>query len=397
MHRSGELASVDIVSSLLFHFSPLTLITETPSVIDSSWVIYTHVRDAVQKRKVDSIVLLVPSAPRRSLSLLGLSSTTSAVISIYGEDAPVESLQPSSLQQHSQRSTTSISLSPSTPRAAFIHVKIVDLSHPSFTSLGGFGESKLIEALQPPSFLKTSGGSHLIAIEDLGPLIEYSESLAAASNLIRRIQQIAARNGPSTAVSSTTNIVATSTTTTTTQPVSNVPTSSSSPPSSSPSAISSSPKQHVTVHITALCNPDADWAQSNNHGFSRKFGLGIFESLALQAHYIIRVGPLPSGYSRDVHGRVSVEENTAVTSALYPSAGGSASSRPSYLGGSRSVLFRLSSDGKARAVGDVQFSSLQQQIGNATKSSRNSTNSTTTTFKEVPLSQDQFGEALVDD
>jgi hypothetical protein len=57
----------------------------------------------------------------------------------------------------------------------------------------------------------------------------------------------------------------------------------------------------------------------------------------------------------------------------------------------------LSSDGKARAVGDVKFSSLQQQIGNATKSSRNSTNSTSNTFKEVPLSQDQFGEALVDD
>ena len=361
-------------------------------------MIYTHVRDAVQKRKVDSIVLLVPSAPRRSLSLLGLSSTTSAVISIYGEDAPVESLQPSSLQQHSQRSTTSISLSPSTPRAASIYVKIVDISHPSFTSLSGFGESKLIEALQPPSSLKTSGGSHLIAIEDLGPLIEYSDSLAAASNLIRRIQQIAARNEPSAVVSSTTNIVAT--TTTTTQPVSNVSTSSSSsspPLSSSTSAMSSSLKPHVTVHITALCNPDADWAQSNNHGFSRKFGLGIFESLALQAHYIIRVGPLPSGYSRDVHGRVSVEENTAVTSALYPSGGGSASSRPSYLGGSRSVLFRLSSDGKARAVGDVKFSSLQQQIGNATKSSRNSTNSTSNTFKEVPLSQDQFGEALVDD
>jgi len=232
----------------------------------------------------------------------------------------------------------------------------------------------------------------LIAIEDLGPLIEYSDSLAAASNLIRRIQQIAARNEPSTVVSSATNIVAT--TTTTTQTVSNVSTSSSS---SSPSAMSSSLKPLVTVHITALCNPDADWAQSNNHGFSRKFGLGIFESLALQAHYIIRVGPLPSGYSRDVHGRVSVEENTAVTSALYPSGGGSASSRPSYLGGSRSVLFRLSSDGKARAVGDVKFSSLQQQIGNATKSSRNSTNSTSNTFKEVPLSQDQFGEALVDD
>jgi hypothetical protein len=364
---------------------------ETPSVIDSSWVIYTHVRDAVLKRKVDSVVLLVASAPRRALSLLGLSST-SAVVSIHGEDSTETLKSPPQNQLHSQRSTSSISLSPSTPRVPTILVKIIDLSHSSFTNPDGFGDSKLIEALQPSVSVKTSGGSHLIAIEDIGALIQFSDTLAAASNLIQRIMHQGIVRNESLPIPSTNDVISNSATTaTTTQLSSNVLSSSSSLTSTT---ISSSSK-HVTVHITALCNPEADWAQSNNHEFSRKFGLGILESLALQAHYIVRVGPLPSGYSRDVHGRVSVEENTAVTSTLVPSTG-SASSRPSYLGGSRSVLFRLSSDGKARAVGDVKFSSLQQQqqIGNS-KTSRNLTNSTT--FKEIPLSQDKFGEALVDD
>jgi hypothetical protein len=366
---------------------------ETPSVIDSSWVIYTHVRDAVLKRKVDSVVLLVPSAPRRALSLLGLSST-SAVVSIYGEDSTETLKSPPQNQQNLQRSSSSISLSPSTPRVPSILVKIIDLSHSSFTNPDGFGDSKLIEALQPPVSLKTRGGSHLIAIEDIGALIQFSDTLAAASNLIQRIMHQGIVRNESLPIPSTNDVISNSATTNTTTQLSSSVLSSSSSSSSLTSSTTSSSK-HVTVHITALCNPEADWAQSNNHEFSRKFGLGILESLALQAHYIVRVGPLPSGYSRDVHGRVSVEENAAVTSSLIPSTG-SASSRPSYLGGSRSVLFRLSSDGKARAVGDVKFSSLQQQqqIGNS-KTSRNSTNSTT--FKEIPLSQDKFGEALVDD
>jgi hypothetical protein len=380
-------ASEQLVTSIVSPLSPLTLIIETPSVIDSSWVIYTHIRDAVQKRKVDSITLLTSSSPRRAQALLNLSSSTSANISIYGEENN-DSVQQQQ-QQLSQRSTT-ISLVPSTPRVATIHIKIVDLSHSSFYHSGSINASKLIEALQPSASLKLTGGNHLIAIEDIGALIESCETLASVSNVINRILCINDGNGNSTALGSTTTTLpktekhseALSTSPLNEMPIS--PTSSSSLSSSSTSSDYTS--KHVSVHVTALCNTDADWAQSNIHQFSRNFGLGILENLALSAHYVIRIGPLPTGYSRDVHGRVSLEENATLISGI-------SSTRPSYLGGSRSVLFRLSSDGKARAVGDIQFASLQGGTLNS-KSSRNSSHSN---YKEIPLSQDKFGEALVDD
>jgi hypothetical protein len=388
--------SEQLVTAIVSPLSPLTLIIETPSVIDSSWVIYTHIRDAVQKRKVDSITLLTSSSPRRAIALLNLSSATSANISIYGEennDSGQQQQQQQQQQQTSQRSTT-ISLVPATPRVATIHIKIVDLSHSSFSHSGSFNTSKLIEALQPSASLKLTGGNHLIAIEDIGALIESCETLASVSYVLNRILHINVRNdstilGPTTTTTTTTTTLSNTekhSETLSTSTLNIIPISSTSSSSSSSSTSSASTSKHVSVHVTALCNTDADWAQSNIHQFSQNFGLGILENLALSAHYIIRIGPLPTGYSRDVHGRVSLEENATLISGI-------SSTRPSYLGGSRSVLFRLSSDGKARAVGDIKFASLQGGSLNS-KSSRNSSHSN---YKEIPLSQDKFGEALVDD
>lgn len=105
--------------------------------------------------------------------------------------------------------------------------------------------------------------------------------------------------------------------------------------------------------------PDADWritdAVAADGPSCSSFALSLLQSLLLGAHAVLHCVPLPSGYSRDVHGRIVLVRREG--DLVAPSV----TSSPLPLTGPRgnhsvcSLLYRVGGDGKGKAVGALQF------------------------------------------
>ncbi len=199
-------------------------------------------------------------------------------------------------------------------------VHIVDMQAPSFLQPNGalMAQTLLaaVEALWPPAAAPATAaaplpavaggprGGRTLLVEDVGPILERCDSLADAQALISRLCKCGGGGGGSG------------------------PTASAA---------------------TLLCRAEADWSLAATPS---PCALSWLEWLAGQAQVMVRVAPLPSGHSKDVHGRLVV---TARRDRRPSVGGGGAGALPAYMPATRSVLFRLNSEGRVRAIGDVQF------------------------------------------
>lgn len=262
-------AAASLVSLLSPSLTPLTLVAETPGLVDASWVLRAQLREAVVVQRA-SAALLVAGAPMRAaeqLALIGVPAT------VWGARAAAPA-------------------GAAGAAGAVPHVLIVDAGDAAFAQGGGAGEAALLATLLAPAGAYAAPGGHLVAVDDVGALTERCESLAAASALLSRIAAGAA---------------------------------------------ASKPRGFASLR----CDADADWALGGDTGLAAIARVSLLESLARASHALVRVGPLPTGFSREVHGRVRVE-----TRAAQPV-------------GAREALFRVGSDGKARVVGDVKHVELR--------------------------------------
>jgi hypothetical protein len=261
------------LNTLLSHsLTPLTLVAETPGLVDASWVVRAQLREAVVVQRA-SAALLVAGAPQRAAEQLALIGVPAAV---WGARAASPA--------GAARAAGAAGAAP--------HVLVVDVGELAFAQGGGAGEAALLAALMAPTGAYAAPGGHLVAVDDVGALAERCESLAAAAALLARIAAGAA---------------------------------------------AAKPRGFVSLR----CDADADWALGSDSGLFAIARVSLLESLARASHALVRVGPLPTGFSREVHGRVRVETRSA---------------QPA---GAREALFRVGSDGKTRVVGDVKHVELR--------------------------------------
>jgi len=299
---------------------------------------------------------------------------------------------------------------PTTGAGAACRLAVVDLRDAAFAQPGGVGAAALLQALQPPALpppppsasahahalttllggiapapasarspspsssssasasAAASAGAllspspvHLVIVDDVGALVERCESLAAARALLDKICAIggtgpAGREGAGVAGAG--------------------------------AGVGAGGAPHAVRLVTLRCCADAEWALGAAEAPASAFAsasaftpaascasVGLLESLAARAHTIVRVGPLASGFSREVHGRVAVDvraharkdphaaaagaggaggEGAASVPAGPPAAGAHHSPPPAPVFATvRSALFRLGQDGVPRAVGGV--------------------------------------------
>lgn len=240
-------------------------------------------------------------------------------------------------------------------------MQIIDLQDPMFTLADdSFNAQAVINAvsssssasaaLDRPSSAGASSTSHrpaagaasaagagtLVVLEDIGPIVERCDSLAAAQIFLSQLLSAC---------------------------------------SSSSSGGGGASRRRLTLR----CNTDCDWSLAATPSV---FAVSLLEWLFAQAHVIVKAAPLPSGYSRDVHGRLVVELRHKQQTASTPSAGTGRAGLltapigatvqgqlPSYLPPVRSVLFRIGVDGRARAIGDVRYGQMGGKGGGVGSSS----------------------------
>ncbi len=178
----------------------------------------------------------------------------------------------------------------------------------------------------PPSSSNSPAATapHLLILEDVAGLVERCESPGMAQQLLARLL------------------------------------SAASPAAKRPPLPTHSHSHPKPNFVTLRCTPDADWALPPPAGLplcATPFTLSLLEWLRAEAHVLVRLAALPSGYSRDVHGRL------LVTTGLRPAAAetaAAASPTPYYEQPLvKSVLVRVGTDGTVRAVGDVSVAALR--------------------------------------